>query len=33
MLRLAVTRTGHGLAVELLKGRGLAPRTIELKLS
>lgn len=33
MLRLAVTRTRHGLSVELLKGRGLAPRTLELGLA
>jgi cell division inhibitor SulA len=33
VLRLAVTRTPHGLAVELLKGRGLTPRTIELALA
>lgn len=33
VLRLAVRRTGHGLSVELLKGRGLAPRRIELGLA
>src|SRR5690606_9513621 len=32
-LRLAVTRTRSGLSVELLKGRGLAPRRIELGLA
>lgn len=32
-LRLAVTRTRTGLSVELLKGRGLAPRSIELGLA
>lgn len=31
-LRLAVTRTSGGLTVELLKGRGLTPRTLELGL-
>lgn len=32
VLRLAVTRTRHGLSVELLKGRGITPRTIEVGL-
>jgi hypothetical protein len=32
LLRLALTRTPHGLGVELLKGRGLAPRKLELEL-
>src|SRR5690606_6903999 len=32
VLRLAVTRTPHGLSVDLLKGRGLVPRRIELGL-
>lgn len=32
-LRLAVTRTRHGLSIQLLKARGLAPRTIEVGLS
>lgn len=33
VLRLAVTRSRSGLSVELLKGRGLAPRHIELGLA
>jgi hypothetical protein len=33
VLRLAVTRSRYGLSVELLKGRGLTPRTIELGLA
>jgi hypothetical protein len=33
VLRLAVARTRSGLSVELLKGRGLAPRRIELELA
>lgn len=32
VLRLAVTRNPHGLSVDLLKGRGLVPRRIELGL-
>lgn len=32
-LRLAVTRTDAGLSVQLLKGRGLVPRTVELGLA
>lgn len=33
LLRLAVTRTGTGLSVQLLKGRGLVPRTVALGLA
>ncbi|HUG73893.1 MAG TPA: translesion DNA synthesis-associated protein ImuA [Steroidobacteraceae bacterium] len=33
LLRLAVTRTAAGLSVQLLKGRGLAPRTVALGLA
>jgi hypothetical protein len=33
VLRLALTRTDTGLAVQLLKGRGLTPRTIEVGLA
>jgi hypothetical protein len=33
VLRLAVTRTRHGLSVELLKGRGITPRTIQVGLA
>lgn len=33
VLRLALTRTDNGLAVQLLKGRGLTPRTVEVGLA
>lgn len=31
-LRLAIARTHHGISLQLLKGRGLSPRTLELGL-
>jgi cell division inhibitor SulA/protein ImuA len=33
LLRVAIARTSQGFAIELLKGRGLAPRRLELELS